>query len=240
MQTVNELINKYNAPAYENIRQNLKHLPLLDCHETEDGAFFRFIQNDKPFCAIIAFSAEGAQTLISYLQDQDKLVLFDLPKDVLMTESALDKINIEKLETLDCNAYFYLKDDIEAEEDEHIKTLNASDALFVYKNYDEKETTSLEEITDYIEKRPAYGYFEEGKLVGWVLVHWDGQIGVLNVLEEHRKKGIAKKLMKAITKAVLMTGRIPGCEVKRDNVASISTVTSIGYTHIGQEFWVFG
>ncbi|GEM_PF-2614044 len=240
METINELIRKYDATAYENMRQNLKNLPLLDCYETEDGAFFRFIQNEKPFCAIIAFSAEGAENLLNHLEKEDKMVLLDLPKDVFLPMRALDKINIEGAEVLDCNAYFYLKDDIEIEEDEHIQKLSKDDALFVYENYDGKDTTSLEEIIDYIEKRPAYGYFENGKLVGWVLIHWDGQIGVLQVLEEHRSKGIAKNLMKVITKAVLDSGRVPGCEVKRDNAASIRTVTGIGYTHLGQEFWVLG
>ena len=131
------------------------------------------------------------------------MVLLDLPKDVLLPNSTLDKIKIENAETLDCNAYFYLKDDIEIEIDEHIKRLSVSDALYVYENYEEKNTTSADEITDYIEKRPAYGYYENGKLLGWVLVHWDGLIGVLNVQKEHRKKGIAKKLMKAITKLFL-------------------------------------
>ena len=64
MQTVNELIIKYNAPAYENIRQNLKHLPLLACYETEDGAFLGLSKTKSHFALLLLFRQK---VLITFL-----------------------------------------------------------------------------------------------------------------------------------------------------------------------------
>lgn len=233
-----EFIKEYDAPNYENIRQNLKKYELLNYIKITGGAFFRFKNKEQIYDAIIVDTLLAAENLFAYIQEKDEYVFMNLKKDVFVPEEALQKISKKIKLKLDCNAYCYLKNDIEAEDIENIKPLNISQAEFIFDNYDEKETSSLIEIREYIKRGPALGYYQDEKLLGFVLVHDDGQIGVLQVLKEYRRRGIAKKLMKAITKEVLNLRRVPGLEVLIGNEASISVVTSIGYEHIGQELWL--
>ena len=238
MNTIEALIKKYDAPNHEIIRQRLRVEKLIEYNETDTGAFFRFINTGEVSSAIIASSGKVAEELLKYVNSQDKDVCIILPKNEVLPETAIKTLNRDIIEVLDCNAYCYVKKEIQLEEDAHIEKLGVSEADFVFDNYDEKDTSSANEIKKYIEKRPAYGYYEEGKLIGWVLVHVDGQIGVLHVLKEYRGRGIAKKLMRTITNDVIKSGRIPGCEIKRDNTASINVITSLGYEHFGQEVWI--
>lgn len=233
-----ELIKEYSEPNYENIRQNLRNHELMDYIQIKDGAFFRFKNKEQIYDAIIADNLFAVENLFKYIKEEDEYVFMDLKKGFLIPDESLQKLDKKIKIKLDCNAYCYLKNDIETEDVEHIKPLNISQAQFIFDNYDEKETSSLVEIQEYIKRGPALGYYQDEKLLGFVLVHDDGQIGVLQVLKEHRGKGIAKKLMKAITKEVLKTGRVPGLEVLKGNEASISVVTSIGFEHIGQELWL--
>lgn len=238
MLKIEEIIEKYDKPYYQNIRENLKAVPLLNFMETEDGAFFRFDDNGKPFCGIIAYSGSGAERLLNHINEKDSLVFIDLPKDERLQAETINKFNRDILEVLDCNTYCFLLKDIETIYDPHILEIDISEAEYIFNSYEEKETSSLEEIREDIKNRPAFGYYINGELVAWVLVHSDWQIGVLHVDKQHRKKGIAKKLMRAVTKAVIKEGRVPGCEIKRDNRASTAVVSSVGFTHVAQELWI--
>lgn len=233
-----ELIKEYDAPNYENIRQNLRNHELLNYIKITGGAFFRFKNKEQIYDAIVADELSAVENLLKYIDEKDEYVFMDLKKDVFVPEESLQKISKKIKLKLDCNAYCYLKNDIEAENLENIKPLNISQAEFIFDNYNEKETSSLIEIKEYIKRGPALGYYQDEKLLGFVLVHDDGQIGVLQVLNEYRRQGIAKKLMKAITKEVLNLRRVPGLEVLIGNEASISLVTSIGFEHLGQELWL--
>lgn len=233
-----ELIKKYDKPNFENKRENLRTLLLLKCIETKDGAFFRFSDYGQISCAIIAYSGEGAARLLKYLDENDKTVCIDLAKDECLPLGTIENIGKKVLMVLDCNAYNFLGKDIEAVMDEKIKEIDIEEARYIFENYEEKEVSSIEEIERDIKYRPAYGYYENGKLIGWVLTHPDGQIGALHVDKEHRKRGIAKKLMQAITKQAINEGRVPGCEVKKENEASTKVVTGVGFSHTGQEIWI--
>lgn len=233
-----EIIKKYDKPYYQNIRENLKSVPLIDFMETDDGAFFRFDNEGNQYCGIIAYSSSGAERLLNHINEKDSLVFIDLPKDEMLQAEAINKLDRDILEVLDCNAYCYLLKDIETIDDPHISEIDISEAEYIFNSYEEKELSSLEEIREDIKNRPAIGHYINGELVAWVLVHSDWQIGVLHVDKQHRKKGIAKKLMRAVTKAVIKEGRVPGCEIKRGNSASMAVVTSVGFTHVAQELWI--
>jgi len=235
---IEKLVKKYSMPNWENIRVNLRTLPLMSFIEAKEGAFFRFTDDGQQICGIIAFSGKGAAELLKNLDEDDKLVFIALPRNEILPKGTLEDLKRKISKVLDCNAYNFLEKEIEVEEDEHIKEIDISEAGYIFENYEEKETSSVKEIERDIKNRPAYGYYENEKLIGWVLTHSDGQIGVLHIDKEYRKRGIAKKLMQRITKATLQTGRVPGCEVKKDNEASMKVVTSVGFSHTGQEIWI--
>lgn len=233
-----ELIKEYDAPNYENIRQNLKKYELLNYIKIQDGGFFRFKNKEQIYDAIVADDLSAVENLLKYIQEKDEYVFMDLKKDMFVPEESLQQISKKIKLKLDCNAFCYLKNDIETDALENIKPLNINQAEFIFDNYDEKETSSLIEIKEYIKRGPALGYYQDNKLLGFVLVHDDGQIGVLQVLNEYRRQGIAKKLTKAITKEVLKAGRVPGLEILKGNEASIRVATSLGFEHMGQELWL--
>lgn len=88
-----------------------------------------------------------------------------------------------------------------------VKLLTHQDADFVYSNY------SLHISKAYIIERIAAGqicgaYIGE-KLVGFIGMHQDGSIGILEVLNEFRNKGIATLLVSTMVKNAIELGWIP-------------------------------
>ena len=95
----------------------------------------------------------------------------------------------------------------------------------------------------YLEERISagmmYGVFLEGKLAGFAGIHAEGSMGMLEVAEEFRRRGIGEALEKHLINRMLERGWVPFCQVFTDNEASVRLQEKLKL-RIGREkvYWI--
>lgn len=86
---------------------------------------------------------------------------------------------------------------------------------------------------EYIHKRIAagvmYGAFQKGELLGFIGMHAEGSVGMLEVLPPHRRKGAATALMAFMTGFCLERGWVPFSQIFHGNEASLALHRRLGW-----------
>lgn len=118
-----------------------------------------------------------------------------------------------------------------------VTRLTKDDANYIYANYDYKNFSSPAYISERIVKDLSFGIMEDNKLVGWVLTHDDGSIGLLNVLPEYRRKGYGYELMLAITREARRLGHLPFLHIEEDNIKSTELALKLGFKQDRKVSW---
>lgn len=81
-----------------------------------------------------------------------------------------------------------------------------------------------------------------GKPVSWVGLHFEvervANMGFAHTLDEHRRKGYAQTVTKAIVNRLAERRVRTTCHVIKDNVNSISLCERLGFTMLGEATWV--
>lgn len=95
---------------------------------------------------------------------------------------------------------------------------------------------------DYIYKRLAsgfvYGIFDkENILMGFIGEHFEGAMGMLEVFPEYRGNGIATILESYKINEILISGRVPYCNVAYDNEKSMRLQNKLGLKRISLDTW---
>jgi len=83
---------------------------------------------------------------------------------------------------------------------------NNRNAQIINDNWKYKSDSSLAMIKLMLQNNPSAGIIatknggnvDSGELVGWILSYDDGAVGMLFILEEHRRKGLAQKVLKLL------------------------------------------
>jgi ribosomal protein S18 acetylase RimI-like enzyme len=88
-----------------------------------------------------------------------------------------------------------------------------------------------------ISTMPGCGIRRGRRLVAWGLLHDDGSMGFLHVLEEYRGQGMARAVTAALTRSVLRLGLQPFLYIVKTNRASIRLTESMGFTRGGEYGW---
>ncbi len=95
-------------------------------------------------------------------------------------------------------------------------------------------------LKERIESGEMYGGFIEDKLCGFVGMHQEGSIGLLEILEEHRQKGYATILESFIINLVLEKGLMPYGHVTVGNDHSLKLQEKLGMVTSKQTiYWLF-
>lgn len=139
---------------------------------------------------------------------------------------------------LECYQVAYLSNEIPTiESGITSRTAELSDLTFICDNY---SLLSEEEIIGIIEMGNLIIAGLEGKSVGFVGEHLEGSIGLLYVLPEYRRQGIASALENIIIKAMKENGYIPFGQVEVENDKSYNLQQKLGFT-VGDEkvYWLF-
>jgi 8-oxo-dGTP diphosphatase len=119
-----------------------------------------------------------------------------------------------------------------------VEILNVNDAEEIFSNSNYKDYTSVEYIKDQIISRSGVCIRINGKLAGWALFHDDGAMGMLHVVNEFRRKGIAKALVINLCKGLREKNEVPFTSVEPSNIASLTLIQSLGFENIGLIHWV--
>ena len=117
-----------------------------------------------------------------------------------------------------------------------IRLLDESHANFVQDHYH-----TVDDI-DYIRERidaGMFGAFVGGECVGFIGTHDELSVGLLYVLPEYRRLGLAFALEAAITNHLLSIGRLPFCQIQRQNEPSLALQRKLGFTVSDQPiYWL--
>lgn len=95
-------------------------------------------------------------------------------------------------------------------------------------------------ITARTEAGVMLGAFVKGELAGFIGQHTEGAQGLLHVLPEYRRMGLARALMAACINAALARGEVPFGQIETHNEASLSLSRSLGLSiSRGVVHWFF-
>ena len=111
-----------------------------------------------------------------------------------------------------------------------IRVLNASYREAVLSHYSHPEYLVEGELEALLREGKMLGGFEDNRLVGYIGLHADGAIGMLEVFLGHRRKGWGRALEAALINRQLDQGLTPWGQVWPSNVASIRLQESLGLT----------
>lgn len=113
-----------------------------------------------------------------------------------------------------------------------------SKAEEIYRKYGYRSYTDIDYIRERIEKGPSFGIYDGDLLVGWIMSQDDGAIGLLQVMESHRRKGYARILLLKMIEAILIEGGVPFVQIEESNVASMSLSLNLGFKEDRNVHWV--
>lgn len=80
-----------------------------------------------------------------------------------------------------------------------------------------------------LERGELYGAFDGNTLLGFMGRHAEGSLGLLEVLPQYRRRGIATLLQSFMTNLELSRGHIPYGQVFLDNAPSLALQQSLGF-----------
>lgn len=93
-------------------------------------------------------------------------------------------------------------------------------------------------LSGLIERGELYGAFEGRTLMGFIGRHAEGSLGLLEVLPQYRRNGIATLLQAHLISLELSRGRVPYGQVFDGNEASLALQRSLGMTQsMGRVYW---
>ncbi len=118
-----------------------------------------------------------------------------------------------------------------------LKAEDAAEAARYYHLFDDP----LPYLRGRAEAGALWGHFTaEGRLAGFLGIHSEGSMGMLEVVPEFRRHGIAQALEAALIRLHLERGWLPYCFVAPDNVPSLSLQAKLGLTNIHiPAIWLF-
>lgn len=118
-----------------------------------------------------------------------------------------------------------------------IRPLDLSWLESVYEQYHAVHDRAY--LAERISAGMMYGVFLEGKLAGFAGIHAEGSMGMLEVAEEFRRRGIGEALEKHLINRMLERGWVPFCQVFTDNGASVRLQEKLKL-RIGREkvYWI--
>ncbi|RJP66235.1 MAG: GNAT family N-acetyltransferase [Ignavibacteriales bacterium] len=118
-----------------------------------------------------------------------------------------------------------------------VEELFPDDATFIYMNYDYREFTNISYIKERIIKGISAGIRIHDKLAGWAITHDDGAIGMLHVLPEFRRQGLAKEITINMIEKLRALGKLPFAQIEEKNFKSIRLVENLGFVKDRRVSW---
>lgn len=107
----------------------------------------------------------------------------------------------------------------------------------IYQNY---KLMEHDYIDDKINKGHLWGLFEDHHLAGFIGIHDEGSMGMLEILPTYRHKGYGTLLESFLINYFLEQGWIPYCQVLPHNKASLNLQKKLGLAISNQlSYWLF-
>ncbi|WP_051625221.1 GNAT family N-acetyltransferase [Butyrivibrio sp. AE2005] len=149
---------------------------------------------------------------------------------------AADRFGYENI--MECYQLAYLsKEPPKADDVLEYKTATMEDFPLISREYG---LVSKEELKELIERGNIVMGYENSSPVGFIGEHMEGSVGLLLVLQEHRRKGYGTALEIEMIRRTLEKGYIPFGQVVVGNTASLELQKKLGLTKSeGTIFWMW-
>ena len=136
----------------------------------------------------------------------------------------------EGKEIMECRQALYLKKEPPhiAHPGVEIRDLTLEDMPFILENY--HNPGAYESHVRGRLQEGMVGGMVDGQLAGFAGIHQEGALGMLEVLPQYRRRGIAEVLEAEMIARQLARGRLPYCHVLLGNAASVALQTKLGLT----------
>ena len=96
----------------------------------------------------------------------------------------------------------------------------------------------VDEIVTLMREKGIFGILDGGELAAFIGRHDDGNMGMLQVLEDYRRRGYASRLEQYLIGYIKSLGRTPICDVYFDNAPSIALQRKLGLSESSAyTFW---
>ena len=167
---------------------------------------------------------------------------YDLHGKVCLIGAPKDAPKLLGFEAIPCISYAYLNPmppAVDLPRGVEIKRLAPSLAETVVNAYTNRGGGyDKERMAEIMRSKGVFGAIADGKLAGFIGRHSDGSMGMLEVFDGFKHKGIGAALERFLINYVMTFGRTPVCDVYTDNAASIALQNKLGLTpSIGYAFW---
>jgi tRNA (guanine37-N1)-methyltransferase len=107
------------------------------------------------------------------------------------------------------------------------------DLDFIWNYYHELATEAY--LTDRLEKGVMTAVTSKGKKAGFIGIHQEGALGMLEILPEYRRKGYAAMLERHVMNQLIANGKIPYAHIKSDNEPSLALHRKLGFSFAKEE-----
>ncbi len=204
-----ELINRGQAVLIFAEREN------ICLQDRVSGIYFLTVKDIPGGEKILTYIPQNQEVLVALHQE----FMRDIVQDYLKAGEGMTccQAVYTKREKLPITG-LYSMDDKSDSELPKISRLTEESLQAVCSNYAKGD--DIEYIRDRIQKGCMFGAFADGELAGFIGIHQEGAIGMLEVLPQYRGRGIAKALETYVINLSLEAGHIPYGQVVKENEAS--------------------
>lgn len=211
----------------------VENAPSAICHRLGDHLLIRIPEKNGTFVAFAAGSQPVPATCFTLLDGTE--TLFYVQGDEMAGEIA-KRLPLGR--TSDC-VQFHLPDDVPVSDDETgIVDLKPEDAAYIHSHYTYRDVTTEAYLAERISLAPAIGILVDGVLAGFVMTHEELTMGVMHVLPEYRKLGLATRLNAAMVRRMRALGYPCIVEIVHNNHASLALAKSAGFIPLQKAHWI--
>jgi ribosomal protein S18 acetylase RimI-like enzyme len=93
-------------------------------------------------------------------------------------------------------------------------------------------------IQNRIANAPSVAVYLKGKLAAFTLIHGDGTMGILHVMEKYRNEGLAQLVSVRLIEIMRKRGDIPWCAIVVENRPSLGLSRKMGFREIYRASWI--
>lgn len=217
---IEKLINK-NKVLYADMWECLQVDKGEILYDGEEGAVV-WNREDK-LVMMAAFRKEGAEKILGYMPEHVEELQVILHQEFLLP---LMEKRYRITEKLMCKRVAYnRKNPLPLPKEIEIRQLDISYAKEILGHY---HLGTEEYMKERLSSGCMFGAFVEGKMAGFMGMHTEGSLGMLEVYEEYRRQGIAESLESYMINICLSKGMLPYGDIVIGNEPSFRLQRKLG------------
>ena len=203
------------------------------CHRVGDSLLVRAETADGPFVWMAVAHTADVEPLVAELDGRESLYYVQGDEAAASIRRRFP-IGIAS----DC-MQFALPPDVPVEADEEgIVDLHPEQAEYIHAHYSYRDVVTVAYLRERIGRAPAVGVMVDGQLAGFVMTHEELTMGVMHVLPEYRRLGLATRLNAALVRRMRALGLPCLVEIVHDNTASLGLAASAGFVPVQKVHWM--